>query len=136
MRVDGDNPIGIDGSVFSFLSMPHPNLIVLFVCCDFQSKDAIDTMMFYNAILFGFCTFCLIFFLCELGQQFTNILGKVFDEFQQLNWYLFPSEIQHMLPTIITSLEMPVVVGCFNIFYGSREQFKEVRLNFKFNTNY
>lgn len=69
----------------------------------------------------------VILITCEIGQQFTNALGKVNDQFEQLDWYLFPAKVQRMLPTIINNVQDPVEIGCFGIMYCSREQFKTVK---------
>lgn len=71
--------------------------------------------------------------MCEIGQQFTNTLGEIIYEIEQLDWYLFPAEVQRMLPTIITGVQKPIVVGCFGVCYSSREQFKKVSMQFSAN---
>lgn len=68
----------------------------------------------------------VVFFACELGQQFTNTLVKVDNELKQLDWYLFPAEIQRILPAVINNVQKPVVIECFGIMIASREQFKVV----------
>lgn len=68
----------------------------------------------------------MVFFPCEIGGRMTDAFEKVDNKFEELKWYLFPREIQRMLPTLLIGLQKPAVFGCFGIVYGSREQFNKV----------
>ena len=68
----------------------------------------------------------MVFFLCEICQQFTNLFEKITDLLQQSKWYLFPNEVQRLLPIIIINAQQPIVIGCFGMVQGSRDQFKQV----------
>lgn len=102
--------------------IPSPNLIS-------QTSDQIDTVLLWKTIFFGFWPVGLIFFTCEIGQEFTNIVGKFNNEFERWNWYLFSIKIQRLLPIFIINVQEPVVIKCFGIICGSRDQFKKVRIN-------
>lgn len=68
----------------------------------------------------------MVFFPCEVGQRLTNTLNEIDYEFEQLDWYLFPFEVQRVLPTILSGVQKPIVLGCFGTVSGSRDQFKKV----------
>lgn len=71
--------------------------------------------------------FVYVFILCEIGQRLTDAICAVDHRFGQLKWYLLPIEIQQMLPIILMNAQKPVTMGCFGIFVGDRNQFKQVR---------
>lgn len=44
----------------------------------------------------------------------------------EFDWYLFPNEVQRILPTVVQNAQKPVVIKCFGNVLCSREQFKMV----------
>lgn len=82
--------------------------------------------MVWKSIFYGCWVFGLAFFSCEVGQQFTNSFERVTDRLDRLNWYLFPIKVQQLLPTILINTQEPIVIGCFGLMNGSRDQFKKV----------
>lgn len=91
-----------------------------------QTRDTIDSVLLWKSIFFGFWSLALTFFTCEVGHQFTHALSKVNKEFGKLDWYLFPVQIQRLLPTVTNYIQQPVVIECFGVIDGSRDQFKKV----------
>lgn len=91
-----------------------------------QSKDVVDSVMLWKCISYGGSVFALIFFSCEIGQQFTNSFERVSDRFDLLKWYLFPNKIQQLLPTILINTQEPIIIECYGLMNGSRDQFKKV----------
>lgn len=91
-----------------------------------QTRGQNDSRLLLEVIFFGLWPMILIFFTCEIGQQFTNTLDKFNMEFERMNWYLFPIKIQRLLPIVINNVQEPIVIECFGIISGSREQFKKV----------
>lgn len=67
-----------------------------------------------------------VFLSCEIGQRLTNAFNDITDRFERLDWYLFPTQIQRLLPTITMNTHVPIVIDCFGVVDGSREQFKRV----------
>lgn len=63
----------------------------------------------------------------KLDQQFSNAIDEVDDTNVQLDWYLFPSKIQRVLPIIIQSTQKAVVIKCFGNVLCARIQFQKVR---------
>lgn len=52
---------------------------------------------------------------------------NVDDEFNRLDWYLFPLEIHKLLPIVMNNVQKPIAIECFGIISASREQFKKVK---------
>lgn len=73
--------------------------------------------------VFGFIA---LFIACELGQRTTDAFDGINDKIDQLNWYLFPIEIQRTLPMILANAQEPVTFECFGSFNCTREVFKIV----------
>lgn len=51
---------------------------------------------------------------------------KIEDTIILLDWYLFPSELQRALPTVVQSAQEPSVIKCFGNVSCARQQFKKV----------
>lgn len=95
-------------------------------CFYFQSLDEMNSLILFEAILYGFHVLVILFVTCELGERFSNTLDGVDDLVGQLNWYLLPIEFQRMIPTIMINTQKPVVLKCFGSISCSRDQFKKV----------
>lgn len=83
--------------------------------------------MVWKMFSYEFSAFGLIFFSCEIGQRFTNLFEEITGRFDQLKWYLFPIHVQRLLPAVLINVQEPMVIGCFGIMAGSRDQFKKVK---------
>lgn len=70
--------------------------------------------------------FGLIFVVCELSQRVTNAFEDLNDVIAEFNWYLFPSKLKKMLPTIMIVAQQPIEFECFGSISCSREAFKKV----------
>lgn len=66
--------------------------------------------------------------VCELGQQFTNSFEKPSNKIVAFKWYLFSSDIQQLLPTILIGTQQPVFIECFGSVSANRDTFKRVCL--------
>lgn len=77
-------------------------------------------MLYAIGVVFAFYEFC---------QRLTNAFDEIDDEFQTFDWYLYPHEIQRMLPTVLMVIQEPVVIECFGSTYGLRDTFKKVNFD-------
>lgn len=83
--------------------------------------------MLWQSIFLFFGMFGTVFVVCEIGHQLTLLAFENIDyDFEQLDWYLFPIEVQRMLPSILIGVQKPIFVGCFGIVEASRDQFQKV----------
>lgn len=101
----------------------------LWLSCNLQSKNASDLPLLWKSVFYSACVLAMVSISCEFGQQLTNSFDEVTFKFKQLGWYLFPTEVQQMLPIILIGVQKPMVFGCFSIVKGSREQLKKVKSN-------
>lgn len=102
------------------------DLFFIFSSCNSQSKDTVDLMALWYVFFYGIWVFAFVFVVCEIGQRLTDAIYEIVFEFEQLNWYSFPIEIRRMLPTIMMNTQKPIIMGCFGIAAGNRDQFKKV----------
>lgn len=133
MRCNVDNSArnsSVDVPLFGYIMSGGNAPWVIHSFCLFQIStqiyNSLDSGLFWSSVFFGFSALGLAFFSCELGEQLTTRLDKVNDELKQLDWHLFSAKIQRMLPIVMINVQKPVVIECFGILTGSREQFKKV----------
>lgn len=70
--------------------------------------------------------FGTIFMICELGQRVNLAFSECNEMINQFEWYLFPYEIQRMLPTILSRAQQTVDIRCFGSISPGRETFQYV----------
>lgn len=73
-------------------------------------------------------SFALMFITCEIGQEIYNAFDECGDMINQFGWYLFPKEIQRILPIIVNFAQQPIVFYCFGSTACVRQTFKYVRI--------
>lgn len=83
-------------------------------------------MVLLDAILLFLGALGLLLFTCEMGHRFRDAFSDMNDALGQLNFYLFPIDIQRILPTVIMYAQEPLNVGFFGSLSATREQFKQV----------
>lgn len=71
--------------------------------------------------------FGAVFVVYEIGEQLKNIFIQIDDLFEQLKWYLFPIDVQHILPIVIANVQQEITIKCFGSFPCARETFKKVK---------
>lgn len=82
--------------------------------------------MLWKAIFNVLSVFGSVFLACEVGQRFSNLFEDINDQLDRLNWYLFPLNVQQLLPTILINAQEEVVFGYFGIITASRVQCQKV----------
>lgn len=83
--------------------------------------------MVLASVFYGFWALNLVFAVCESVQRITNAFSDINDALDQLDWYLFPMEIQRLLITTTLYLQKPAEIAFFGSIQCSREQFTKVR---------
>lgn len=75
-----------------------------------------------------FWSFTFVGAFCEFGERVSNSFTEVNKITDQMDWYLFPNEIQRMLPTFFIAFQRPSFFqGYGNIIY-QRITFKQVSI--------
>lgn len=64
--------------------------------------------------------------LCEFGENVTHSFSEIDYTISEFNWYLFPSDVQKILPTLMAFVQKPVEFPVFGSVKSSRESFKNV----------
>lgn len=112
--------------------------------------DVNDSMALLQTVFEAFWSFGGIFIYCEFGERLGQLFVEVDDAVYQLgrtphgvrwmheklltklcpklDWYLFPSAIRRMLPTLIANVQQPVEIECFGSINCCRDAFKQVSL--------
>lgn len=66
--------------------------------------------------------------ICELGEQSSGIFSTLDEKINEIDWHLYPIEIQRMLPTIMILSQKPMFVTLFGSTSVTRETFKRVSM--------
>lgn len=77
-------------------------------------------------IFSAFWSFALLFMICEFGQMLTDHFDELNEAVDECDWFLFPREIQKILPIIIHNAQRSVVLQTFENTSCSRESFNRV----------
>lgn len=104
-------------------------------CYDFQSYDPNDFLLFVVPIFELICSFVLVILSCELPGRISDEFVGIRSEIEQIDWYLLPLKMQHILPTILIYAQEPVYFECFGSIPCNRETFKRVSSNIHTHTH-
>lgn len=74
-------------------------------------------------------TFVIVVVICELSGRLTYRFDDIDYIMTHFKWYLFPIEIQKILPTILINAQERVVIECFGSIPCDRETLKKVIIN-------
>lgn len=69
----------------------------------------------------------VVFLVCELCQRATDAFYEINHTVDEFDWYLYPIEIQRMLPTILVVTQKIVGQECFGSILCVRNTFMKVR---------
>lgn len=98
------------------------------ICCIFFQTNykSYGFVVLLETIVEALYSVCISFVTCELGERFTIAYGEMDCEFKQFKWYLFPIEVQRLLPILVQNAQQPVTLRCFGSIAANREAFKKV----------
>ena len=74
-------------------------------------------------------TFVLLFASCELAGRMSIEFDDINDQINRFDWYLFPHEMQQLLPIIMANTQQEVGFECFGSILCNRDTFKKVCLH-------
>lgn len=100
--------------------------IIQVIFFDFQA-NGINLVELIIPIVELFVSFVLVLVSCELAGRLTNEFNGINDLLNQFNWYLFPLDVQNLLPIIMANTQQSVYLECFGRIPCDRETFKKVR---------
>lgn len=93
---------------------------------DHQDEDMAELLGTMIEVIYSFG---VLFITCEVCQRSSQSLGESSDLIDQFEWYLFPAEIQRMMPMILQFTQQPFELICFGSTACNREAFKYVSAN-------
>lgn len=73
-------------------------------------------------------SFFTILIFCEVSEKITNIFVEIYNEIEQIKWYLFTMDKRRIFAAIIGFSQKPVTLEGFGSIRGSRDAFKNVIL--------
>lgn len=79
-------------------------------------------------IVLLFYAYGCVLVCCECCQRSNQAYEECDNMIAQFDWYLFPSEVQRILPLILALTRQPFEVNVFVSVTGDRELFKYVCL--------
>lgn len=121
---NGEASIGIINTVFlSHNSFFFPTLIM---AKSFQWQNEKNSMVLQLTIFDACLAFGILALACELSQRIENTFIEIDAIIGRCDWYLYPIEIQRILPMIISMTQQPVTIECFGSASCNRDQFKKV----------
>lgn len=83
--------------------------------------------MMYVVLFFqAFYSFGFVFVVCELCERVTHGFNEINTIFSKHTYFLYPSEIQRLLPIMIIFTQQPMDFELFGSITCSRESFKLV----------
>lgn len=109
--------------------------LICFICVSIsfqffqQTHPGDDSTMLFLTIVDIFYSFGVVCLVCEIGQQISNAYDDIDDIINQLDWYLFPYQIQRMLPMVFINSQESVTLQCFGSISCDRDNSKKVSLD-------
>lgn len=79
-----------------------------------------------NLVGMVFWSFTFIFIICEFGENVCSAFDEINILFDEIDWYLFPIEIQRYLPTLFLVSQQPVLIQGYGNILFNRYAFKKV----------
>lgn len=77
----------------------------------------------------GWCAsmaFGSVVIICEMGQRMSYAFDEIGDLIWHMEWYLYASEIQKILPTILVAARKPVAIEFFGSLSCNRDSLEKV----------
>lgn len=88
--------------------------------------DLAELMITVIAMIYAFGALTIA---CEVSQGVNQAFDECSEMFDQLDWYLFPIELQRMYPMILAFIQEPIEITFFGSMPCGRELFKCVGPN-------
>lgn len=93
----------------------------------FQSQPLPDIALLSSAAFEGFWAFAFIVFFCEFGHHVFNAFDDLNTAIDQYHWYLFPIEIQKLLPIVMVGCQKTSSIKGYGDVLCIRDTSKKVK---------
>ena len=104
----------------------YAKIFALFLSQSEKSSNPTELILPFVLMLWSFA---IIFFFCEFGEKVNNQFERFNDELCQLNWYLYPNNIQRLLLIFTTGVQQPVYLCGYGNIVCTRDSFEKVIFN-------
>lgn len=94
-----------------------------------EAGDSTELLVSTAALIYPFG---LVYVICELGGRLSYQFSDIDDIIGQFQWYLFPNDVQKLLPFVIMGAKQKVALRCFGSAMCNRATFKKVFGNIHF----
>lgn len=99
---------------------------IFFETLYFKSKPQIDYLALLVTIAEAFHVILTVGLACEMGERVCGMFSAVDETMDEIDWYLYPIEVQRMLPAIMIVAQKSIYVEFFGSITASRETFQQV----------
>lgn len=79
-----------------------------------------------NLTIKGSYSLNMLLLFCEFGEQMSERFEEIYDLSCRMDWYLFPTDVQRMMPMILMGTQKPVVINGYGNVACTRLTFKTV----------
>lgn len=105
-------------------------LLVIHLETDNMNLTSLISELLCMAYAFG-----QMFLFCEMGENLNNQFSRVSDAIYSSSWYMFPRDLQRIIPTVMMAAQRPVTLQGFANLRCTRQAFKKVFFLFAFYFN-
>lgn len=120
---NGNGTVTITKCLLLFFKLPFYILI--------QTQRDQNVVMLLTIVYEGLYSFGILFMSCEIGHQLSTAFEEYSILIDQLKWYLFPVEVQRIMPIVIHFGQQPVLFYCFGSTACTRDTYKRVCINLR-----
>lgn len=93
------------------------------------NANPIDIITAIQTLSLFFWSFFFVSIFCMLGEMVTNEFNKFHEEMCQLNWYLYPLELQQLYLIFIADTQQPAAIYGYGNIVCTRGTLKAVKMN-------
>lgn len=94
-----------------------------------KSKPQIDYLALLVTITEVFHAFFTVGLVCEMGERVCDMFSAIDETMDEIDWYLYPIDVQRMLPAIMIVAQKQIYVEFFGSITASRETFRQVSVS-------
>lgn len=92
---------------------------------NYFQRDSNTILLVISLVQLGWSS-SLTFIPCELSERISIAYFEVCDAVDELDWYLFPIEMQKLVPIVMVNSQAPIALRCFGSVFCGRDVFKKV----------
>lgn len=99
-------------------------------CIFGKADDSAKPVEIIISVLIVFWTFFATSLVCESGEQMTGAFVRFYEELNQCDWYMFPSDVSRLYLTFLLNVEQSINIQCYGRILCTRDTLKKVIIYF------